>query len=105
MRRDLVNKSNGDGASPDGVPNNVVKHSTATLDDIVKELRELRTSLAQRHAELLNAEEAAAFLGVGRTKFFEMVAACPKLQSVKLPGSGRMWRRIDLVAFVARLTS
>ncbi len=73
-----------------------------TLADVVNELRELRSAMQASQGQLLTADEAAAFLGVGRTKFFELVQLVP-LSPVRLPGAGRMWRRTDLAAFVADL--
>ena len=75
-----------------------------TLADVVRELREIRDAMQTGQGQLLTADEAAAFLGIGRTKFFELVQLVP-LPPVKLPGAGKMWRRSDLAEFVANLPS
>jgi hypothetical protein len=81
-----------------------VTDAPATLNDVCRELKQLRVTLASPQSELLTANQAARFLGVGRTKFFEMVAAVAALKPVKLPGAGKRWRRTDLIAFVTGLT-
>jgi len=76
--------------------------AAATLADVVREIRALRRAMAGNSALLLTAGEAAAYIGVGRTRFFELVQLVP-LPPVKLPGQGKMWRRSDLDDFVAAL--
>ena len=74
----------------------------ASLADVVRELRALRSTLVAGHAELLTAAQAARFLGVGRSTFYRIVAAELGLKPVRMAG-GKRWRRADLQAYVDRL--
>jgi excisionase family DNA binding protein len=92
-----------------GAMNGMATAETATdvrqvgLVDVVQELRALRAAIARQDAELMTAAQAARFLGIGKTKLYQLAALDERLKPVKLPGGGKRWRRADLEAFVASL--
>ena len=96
MKRGDTNPEAGDATAPE--------RRAPMLEDVMRELRLIRSALAANAVpELLTAKAAAQYLGIGKTKFFVLVSL--GLKPVRLPGAGKRWRRRDLQRFVDRLKS
>lgn len=93
MRKHDLNDNATNGG--DGAP------GLATLDDVVAELRAVRIALVDRRAELLDADTAAAMVGVSRATWDRMRSAALVPAPVKLNnGTITRWRRAELVQWI-----
>jgi predicted DNA-binding transcriptional regulator AlpA len=73
----------------------------ATLDDLARLLRGIRATIASGHAELLDAEAAAALIGVSRATWDRMRSGGLVPAPVKLNrGSIIRWRRAELAKWI-----
>lgn len=73
-----------------------------TLDDLARLLRGIQGTLAAAHAELLDAEAAAALVGISRASWDRMRSAGLVPAPVKLNGGTIIrWRRSELAKWIA----
>ena len=84
---------------------NEASHEEPALATVVRELRAIRELLQTDHAELLDARQAAALLGIGEATLYRQRAAGEIPQPVRI-GVGTAlvrWRRADLVEYIRKL--
>lgn len=74
---------------------------TATIADVVHELRRLRRAIAGSQAELLSAPQAAAMLGLSTATLYRLVASGKLPPGIRV-GGGRRWKRTDLTEWIGR---
>jgi predicted DNA-binding transcriptional regulator AlpA len=74
------------------------EHAIHTLEEI---MRRVLAEQATSPTGAMRAAQAAAYIGVGRSKFYELLRTDPSLRTCSFrAGTARMWRKEDLDAWM-----
>ena len=73
---------------------------TATLTDVVRQLKRIESRIAENNSELLRADDAARLCGVSRATWDRLRSASKVPAPVRL-GDSVMWSRKTLLAWIA----